>query len=181
MKIREVIVVEGKHDSEKLKKYFDCDTLETNGTHLSQSLFVLIQRLNEKRGVIVFTDPDYSGESIRNRINMAVPGCKQAFIDKKKARTQKKVGIEHASKEDLQEALLNVFTYQQVFEETINMEDFYALGLLGKKESQLKRAYLGELLHLGKANGKTLLKRLNMLGVEKEDIKRLLELRGNYE
>ena len=37
-KIKEVIVVEGRHDTERLRKYFDCDTIETGGTSLGQDV-----------------------------------------------------------------------------------------------------------------------------------------------
>ena len=103
MKIQEVIVVEGKNDTAVLKSYFDCDTIETHGTCLSDFTLQLIEKMKEKRGVIIFTDPDYPGESIRKQINQRVKGCKNAFIDRKKAKTTKKVGVEHASKEDLYE------------------------------------------------------------------------------
>ena len=42
---------------------------------------------NKKRGVIIFTDPDAPGEKIRSTINQHVKGCKNAFIDRKKAIT----------------------------------------------------------------------------------------------
>lgn len=80
MKIKEIIVVEGKNDTNKLKQYFDCDTIETNGTHLSKSKIEMLRQLNEKRGLIVFTDPDAPGTSIRNRITQAIPNVKMLLL-----------------------------------------------------------------------------------------------------
>ena len=105
MKIREVIVVEGKNDTNVLRQYFDCETIETHGTSLDAQTLELIRLTQARRGVIIFTDPDHPGEYIRRRINEAVPGCKNAFIEKDKAKTPKKVGVEHASRTDLEEAL----------------------------------------------------------------------------
>ena len=89
--IKEVIVVEGKHDSATLKQYFKCDTVITNGLSLDEETLAYIKELNETRGVILFLDPDSPGNRIRHRINEAVPGCKNAFVDKVNARTDKKV------------------------------------------------------------------------------------------
>ena len=38
MKIREVIVVEGKNDTNVLQQYFDCETIETHGTSMRRRL-----------------------------------------------------------------------------------------------------------------------------------------------
>ena len=56
--IKEVIVVEGKHDSATLKQYFKCDTVITNGLSLDEETLAYIKELNETRGVILFLDPD---------------------------------------------------------------------------------------------------------------------------
>jgi ribonuclease M5 len=107
-RIRQLIVVEGRHDSAALKKYFDCDTIETGGTSLDETVFEQILEAKEKRGVIIFTDPDSPGNRIRNEINQRIPGCENAFIDKSQARTEHKVGVEHASYEAIAEALENL-------------------------------------------------------------------------
>lgn len=175
MKIKEVIIVEGKNDTNTLQCYLDCDTIETHGTHIGKEVLKQIQLAQAKRGVIVFTDPDYPGEKIRTIINQNVLGCKHAFIEKNKAKTTKKVGVEHATKADIIEALQHVMTYIDNFNETISHDDFIALGLNGQAGSCAKRAKLATRLHLGKPNAKTLWKRLNMLQLTSEDIVRLLQ------
>ena len=175
MKIKEVFVVEGKHDSEKLKSCFVCDTIETDGTHLSKTKLALIEQLQKQRGIIIFTDPDVPGDKIRHKINESVPGCKNAFIEKAKAKTTRKVGIEHASREDIIEALDHVMTYTSQPEITISWIDFLSLGLTGIANSQKRRELLGSALFIGHTNAKTLWKRLNMLGLHKEDVEQLME------
>lgn len=175
MKIKEVFVVEGKHDSEKLKSCFTCDTIETDGTHLSKAKLALIAQLHKQRGIIIFTDPDVPGEKIRHTINEAVPGCKNAFIEKKKAKTTRKVGVEHAGKEDILEALEHLMTYSSQPEETLTWLEFLALGFTGQPNSQARREMLGNALFIGRANAKTLWKRLNMLGLYKKDVEHLME------
>ncbi len=175
MKIKEILVVEGKNDAQTLKSYFDCDTIITHGSDLSEKTLEMIKTAHEKRGVIIFTDPDAPGEKIRNTINQAVKGCKNAFIDKRKARTTKKVGVEHASKEDLEESLSHLMTYTEDLEESLTWSEFFELGCAGKNQCSEKRRILEEYLHIGKSNAKTLYKRLNMLQITKEECERILE------
>lgn len=171
--IREVIVVEGSNDTKRLKSFFDCDTIETHGLGLKKETIELIRQVNDIRGVILFFDPDTPGEKIRARINKEIPNLKNAFVLKKDARTTKKVGVEHASKEILLEALNNLITYSDS-KESITMQELYELGLCGNVDSNKKREELAKHYHLGKCNGKTLLKRINMLGVNKDDIEQII-------
>ena len=85
MKIKEIIVVEGKSDTIAIKRAVDADTIETNGSEISDSTLEQIQLAQERRGVIVFTDPDYPGERIRRIIRDHVPGCRHAFLPKAEA------------------------------------------------------------------------------------------------
>ncbi len=174
-KIREVIVVEGKHDTQKLKMYFDCETIETNGTHLGKEVLDRIRQARDTAGVIVFTDPDSPGNRIRSAVNTAVPGCRNAFIDKDAAKTEKKVGIEHAGKEDLQEALAHLVTWQETARGSLTAADMSELGLLGRPDSEEKRRKLGIVLHIGYGNAKTMRQRLNRIEITKEELKRILE------
>lgn len=175
LKIKEIIVVEGKHDSITLKQYFECDTIETSGLAMDKETLDFIKKAKEQRGVILFMDPDSPGEKIRHWINQNIAGCKNAFIEKQKARTSRKVGIEHASKEDLMEALQYVMTYQEIETISLAWDDFIDLGFQGLENSKELRIMVGSKLHLGKANAKTLYKRLNMLQITKKQLLELLE------
>lgn len=172
--IKEVIVVEGINDTKRLKSFFDCETIETHGLGLKKETIELIREINNQRGVILFLDPDSPGEKIRNRLNNEIPGLKNAFILKEDGRTKKKVGIEHANKQVLEEALNNLITYCDI-KDNISFDDLYDLGLIGEDNSKDKREIISRYYHLGKCNGKMMLKRLNMLGINKEDIQKVLE------
>ncbi|MCT3438876.1 toprim domain-containing protein, partial [Limosilactobacillus fermentum] len=79
-KIKEVIVVEGKDDTKQVQRAVLADTFETNGSALSKKALEQIKKLQQSRGVIVFTDPDFNGERLRKLIDQNVPGVKHAFI-----------------------------------------------------------------------------------------------------
>ena len=172
-RIQEVIVLEGKHDTEKLRKYFDCDTIETNGTHLGKAVMEEIRSAQKSRGVIILTDPDSPGNRIRCAINQAVPGCKNAFVQKKDAHTTKKVGVEHANRNTLVEAMENSACFIEVQKETITASDMNELGLTGD-HSQKAREYIGTYFHLGMGNAKTMRRRLNGMGITAESVREAL-------
>lgn len=169
-KIQEVIVVEGKHDSQRLKQFFACETIETGGSSIGDVVIEKIQRAAQTKGVIIFTDPDTPGNQIRHIINQKVPGCKHAFVDKHNSRTDKKVGIEHADKEVLWQALQNLVTIKDVKQGSLTMHDLFDLGLTGGKDSAALRQKVGEHYHLGDGNAKTMLARLNSLNISYEEL-----------
>ena len=174
MKIKEIIVVEGKNDTNVLQSYFACDTIETHGTCLSKQTLQLIKEAKESRGVIIFTDPDFPGEKIRTSINQQIPGCKNAYIEKNKAKTTKKVGVEHATKKDLEDALSKVFTYEEHPEVSLTWDEYLDLGCSGHADAAAIRESIAKQLSLGRPNAKTLYKRLNMLKLNKEDVEKLI-------
>ncbi|AUJ24469.1 ribonuclease M5 [Virgibacillus dokdonensis] len=176
MKVKEVIVVEGKDDTAKINQAVDADTIETNGSAIHTSIIKQIQHAKDKRGVIIFTDPDYPGERIRHIVDQAVPGCKHAFLTRNEARaknsTTKNLGVEHASIKDIKKALESVYELQPVRESEITKAELMHHGFIGGQEANKRREQLGELLQIGHTNGKQLLKRLTMFGIGKAEFER---------
>lgn len=175
MKIKELIVVEGKTDLIFLKSFLDADIVITNGSEISKNTLEFIKEANKKQGVIILTDPDYPGLRIRNIVSEYIGDCKHAYIEKSKAIKGKKVGIAETKKEDIINALKNVVTYKKDSIKSINEVDLYELGLLGKEDSKSKREKVCEHYHLGWCNAKTFLKRVNMFGLTIEKIKEVIE------
>ncbi len=168
--IQQVIVVEGHHDTEKLKKYYDCDTIETGGSHLGKEVLACIAMMQKIRGVIIFTDPDSAGNRIRNCIHQHVPGCQHAFVDKKDAHTKHKVGVEHASKETLDAALGALIQLEEHPSGELSDADLYELGISGKENSLRIRKWIGHHYHIGMGTAKTMKHRLNCLGISKDEV-----------
>ena len=175
MKIKEVIVVEGKSDYTFLKSFIDADIITTNGSEISKETLELIKKANDDRGVIILTDPDYPGIRIRNIISEYIGDCKHAFVEKNKAIKGKKVGIAETKKEDVLFALENVVTFTSSKNKTITYNDLYELGFIGKEDSKQKRDKICQYYHLGWCNAKTFLNRLNMFGLTTEDLKEVIK------
>jgi ribonuclease M5 len=177
MKIKEVIVVEGKSDTVTIKRAVEADTIETNGSEISRETISKIKLAQQKRGVIIFTDPDFPGERIRKIISEQVPGCKHAFLPKHKAiaKHDKGVGVEHATIEDIQNALKHLHVEDKRQEEVISWQDLIDAGLIGGMHAKSRREHLGELLNIGYNNGKQLYKRLDIFRITKEEFTRAIE------
>lgn len=173
MKVKEIIVVEGKCDTTKIKQVVQADTIETNGSAIDEATLQLIKHAQQKRGVIVFTDPDYQGERIRRIIREHVPDCKHAFLTKEAAKAKaehKSLGIEHATDEAIIEALRNVYEPTTEIKSDITKADLLTYGLIGTSDAKEKREKLGDELHIGYTNGKQLLNRLHMFQISKNEL-----------
>ncbi len=179
MKIKEVIVVEGRDDSVAIKRAVEADTIETNGSAIGETVLKRIELAQERRGVIIFTDPDYPGERIRKIVSQHVPGCKHAFIQKEEALSKNgnDLGVENASPEAIRKALAEV--KQEMIEpvQAITWEDYVQAGLTSGEMARKRREKLGKKLNIGYANGKQLFKRLTMFQItEKEFVDKVKEI-----
>ena len=135
----------------------------------------MLKELSKTRKIIVFTDPDFPGKQIRNKIASSVE-CIHCFIDKDKAIKGKKVGVAEANIEYILEVLkekINVSSYQRG---NIEISDLNYYGLNGDSNSSMLRDKLSSYLHIDHCNVKTMVKRLNMLGITKEKLKDIMEV-----
>ena len=168
-KIKEVLVVEGKDDTKAINRAVNADTIETRGSAIDDDTLALIEKLADQRGIIIFTDPDFSGEKIRKIVAEAVPKAKHAFLPKKEGRPDKaggSLGVEHATPEAIRAALAHVYTETEAAPELISHADLVTAGLIGGAGAKQRREQLGELLQIGYVNGKQLEKRLRMFGIQ---------------
>ena len=171
MKIKEIIVVEGRDDTNRVKEAVDCDTFETNGSAITKKKIDRLKYLAKTRGIIVLTDPDYAGKRIRSIIEKNIPEAKHAYISNKKAVDNKgKIGIEAAKKEDIVDALKNHYTPMTEIKNDITNAMIIDLGLVGEATSKVLREQLCEELNFEYTNAKQLLNKLNMYNISLEKL-----------
>ncbi|MHC5373469.1 ribonuclease M5 [Enterococcus sp. LJL120] len=179
--IEEIIVVEGKDDTRRLQEVVVADTIETIGSAINDAILEQIEHAQETRGVIVFTDPDFSGEKIRKKIMEVVPDAKHAFLARRDAAPMKgaykSLGVEHASDNAILEALKSVSTPLTAAEEAeqlnypiISKNDLLEFGLIAGDKAKERRERLGEILRIGYTNGKQLEKRLRMFRITPKEL-----------
>lgn len=157
LKIREVVVVEGRYDKNALLQSVDCVVLETSGFGIfnDSEKAALIRRLAAERGIIVLTDSDSAGFMIRNHMkNIAGSGIKNAYIPdiygkekrKKSPSKEGKLGVEGMSPAVLAEALRKAgatFLDEEASPRQaggITKADFFSFGLSGTPDSSSRRA-----------------------------------------
>lgn len=177
--IKEVIVVEGKDDVSALKKAIDCEVITTGGFGYPDDLIERVKTAQRNKGVIIFTDPDFAGEKIRNYISSRVKDCKHAFLPKDKAMLGDNIGIENAKPKDIMEALKGSRFESQDKRKEFTKGDLLRNGLNGGENASSRRDILGRILAIGYCNSKQFLKRLNNYGITREEFNIAIERMNN--
>lgn len=172
--IKEVIVVEGKSDTIAIKRAVEADTIETNGSAIGEEVLRRIALAHERRGIIIFTDPDHAGERIRKIVARHVPGCKHAFLPQEKAFYKGDIGIENASPEAIKQALSELRTETPDVTGEIDWEDLMEAGLIVHPDAANRRLIMGKLLGIGYANGKQFYKRCTSFRISKVEFEKAL-------
>ena len=75
VRIRQAIVVEGRYDKNVLEQIVDAPIFTTDGFGVmkDRELLALLRAVADKRGLIIFTDPDGAGFVIRNYLKVHCP------------------------------------------------------------------------------------------------------------
>lgn len=180
IKIREAIVVEGRYDKNTLSQIVDAPILETSGFGIfkDKKQMALLRQVAEKRGLIVFTDPDGAGFVIRNHIKSAIPArfLKHAYIPdvmgkerrKRAPGKEGKLGVEGMRPEViidvLRKAGATVEGENCPASRGITKQDLVELGLSGGTNSAEKRLVLLKKLDLPEhMSANAMLQALNLL------------------
>lgn len=135
--------------------------IATHGFGFPKNVMQTIINAANKKGIIIFTDPDFAGEKIRQRIVKQVPFAKHAFLPQEEAKLDGDIGIENASPENILKALQKVRTLSEVKSQEFTQHDMIENKLNFFANSAQRRAKLGALLGIGYANSKQFLARLN--------------------
>ena len=175
LKMNALIVVEGVKDVQKLTPLIEADFVTTNGSALSYEVIEFIRQAKTKgREVVVFTDPDFPGEKIRQSLEQAIPGLTHAFVEKKFAISHGKVGVAEATEAAILQALSQKLTPHPDIRGSLTMQDLAKLGFVGDQHAAILREKTNQHFHLGPCNVKTMLKRLNVLGISYDELKAIL-------
>lgn len=186
VKIKEVIVVEGRYDRNALLQVVDATVLETQGFGIfrDKKQLDLLRRAAEKRGLIVLTDSDGGGFVIRNYLKGAIPSqyVRQAYIpdilgkERRKSAPGKegKLGVEGMTPQVLIEALRRcgaTFLEEDAPRARGDMtkSDLVELGLSGGQNSAAARLFLLRKLGLPeKMSANAMLEAINLLYTRRE-------------
>ncbi len=209
VKIREVIVVEGRYDKNALAQVVDALIFETGGFSVFHSPEKLraLRTLAEKRGLIILTDSDSAGFLIRNKLKKLLPPEKirQAFVPAREGKEKRKtkpsrqglLGVEGMRPEVLLEALRRAGATELSSENTpasdasektalfltgeLSTADFYEMGLTGHPGSAELRKKLAESLDLPAGISQNDLRKAASFLLTGEELRELLRSFANGE
>lgn len=170
--LKEVIVVEGKSDIQRVNQALEADCIATEGFTLRKGVIDQIRVAYDKRGIIILTDPDTAGERIRRFLTKKFPKAKQAFVPRDQAFANDDIGIEQASPEAIRQALSVLHVQYLEPSQEFSMADMVAYDLTGYPKSAALRAAVGASLGIGYGNAKQFVYRLNHYGISKDDFHR---------
>jgi len=159
LRLKEVLVVEGRYDKNTLSQIVDAVIIETGGFSIfnDREKQSLLKKLAESRGLIILTDSDAAGFMIRNRLKGCIDPTliKHAYIpdvygkEKRKSSPSKegKLGVEGMEPKVLIEALRRAGASFEDAEATkahgdISKADMYKVGLSGGADSARLRKEL---------------------------------------
>ena len=163
-RVRQAIVVEGKHDEIRVRSAVDALVVCTDGFRIfkDREKMALLRRLAAVRGLVVLTDSDTAGGVIRNHLLSCIPADQllQAYIPPIKGKEKRKpapskeglLGVEGMDAATVVEALTRCGA---VFEDEtapprhslgLTKADWMELGLAGTADSAHRRCLLARAL-----------------------------------
>lgn len=170
LKLKQAIVVEGRDDVSAVSEAVEALIIPTHGFGITKETWQLIDKANKEKGLIILTDPDFSGEEIRRKLSEKFPQAIHAYIDQEDAKDGDDIGVENASSEVIVNALEKSLKNKEHLEtdkvlDPVSIKDLVRWGLVGADKSSEKRRKLCAKLGIGYGNAKGLIKKLSQWNI----------------
>lgn len=181
MKLSQAIVVEGRDDVDAVSKAVDALIIPTHGFGITKETWDLIEKAHKEKGIIIFTDPDFSGEEIRKKIEAKYADAIQAYIPREDAIAGDDIGVENAKPEAIVKALekalenINRTDGESKDVEKVEMKDLFRLNLQGTSESKELRIKLCEKFGIGYGNAKSFCNKLAHWGIGIKELEQAVQ------
>lgn len=171
LQLSRAVVVEGRDDVDAVSKAIDALIIPTHGFGITKETWEILEKADKEKGLIILTDPDFSGEEIRRKISEKYPNSIHAYISQQDAMADDDIGVENAKPEiiaaSIEKALENVERHsdETAPAERVSMSNLMRLGLSGTENSAELRNELCTKLGIGHGNAKTLATKLEHWGI----------------
>ncbi len=169
------LIVEGNGDKAYLSSFIDGEIVVLDGYNLKEDTIGYIKELAKKQTPLIMTDPDDAGKKIAQKLGKIIENAVIIDVKLEQRGNYKKTGIAECSKETILISLHNYLKEDVSKNNTItfnwlyNVLNTYNLGI----------NIIQERYNIGQINNKQTIKRLNALGVSKEDIIKFIKGYGN--
>ena len=189
IKVDQVVVVEGRDDVSAVSMACDALIIATHGFGITKTTWEIIEKAYREKGIIILTDPDFSGEEIRRKLNAKFPNAINAYVARADASSKGDIGIENSKPETIAESIVKAIEnacrknesfrgcHDKAGEHEIKCGDHITinilvdLGLVSCKGSQEMRQKVCDYLGIGYGNAKTFLKKLKGFNIGIEELK----------
>ena len=165
-----VLIVEGKDDVSYLSNFLNALFFTTQGYDLNEEKVSFLKEVAKHNKLIIYTDPDEAGETIRNKLKSLINPVFEAKSEKITRKNKKKFGVAELEKSEVLRAL-KPFTTNEAFVK-------YEYGLstivsLSKEPNKTKQLIINK-YRLMEGNNKSLENQLNILRIKPDEIKELV-------
>lgn len=183
MKIRtdRAIVVEGRDDVDAVSRAVEALIIPTHGFGITAETWALIEKAYEEKGLIILTDPDFSGEEIRRKLTARFPDAIQAYVAQEDATLDGDIGVENSTSDVIAAAIELALSHsaqinpgRAACEDAVTMTDLTDLGLAGITGSSELRKLVCSKLGIGYGNAKALVKKLEHWGIGLEELEQTI-------
>lgn len=160
--IDHLIIVEGTSDKSKITSLFDACVFITNGYDIDKGLIAL---LSKYRKLLVLTDDDEAGKTIRKKIN-DLAKCENVEVNIKDCNNHHKHGVAECDNDALFN-LLKPYISIRKERKCITNIDLYNLGITSKRQ----RDNICDKLSINRYSQKQLIEIINVIGLDLKTIK----------
>ena len=184
IKIDRAIVVEGRDDVDAVSKAVEALIIPTHGFGITAETWALIEKASQEKGLIILTDPDFSGEEIRRKLTARFPDSVQAYVAQDLAIKNDDIGIENSRPEVIAAAIEQAISNSEKSElvknnpegyVAVTITDLVELGLSGDSgASELRQAVCAK-LGIGYGNAKALVKKLDLWGIGYKELEQTIQ------
>ena len=175
-------VVEGRDDVAAVSRAVDALIIPTHGFGITAETWQLIEKAYNEKGLIILTDPDFSGEEIRRKLTARFPDAVQAYVSQGDATAAGDIGVENACPEVIAAAVALAIENERKMESKavgdiipVTMSELIDLGLAGTPGSGALREAVCAELGIGHGNGKALVTKLAHWGIGIKELEQTVE------
>ena len=165
-KIDGVLVVEGASDVAYLSSFIETLFFTTGGYDLNREKIDFLTSVNKVNKIIVLTDPDEAGKSIKNKLKNEINGVFEVKIAKNSRKHYKKSGVAESDKNEIVNALKNYFTDDNLFTQNYDLNSLISLS----ENPSKKREEIIKKFGLLGGNNKAIENQLRMLKITREEL-----------
>lgn len=159
-----IIVVEGKQDVSFLSSFIETEYVITNGYEIPYEEIQYLNAVSDRKKVIVLTDSDEAGISIRQKVQ--IQNSINVFVNIDLCNKHNKHGVAECDKEEIIKELHQYLSETPFIRRKMSIAFLNSIGL-NKKEN---RYLFSKKVPVGSCNTKKLAYRLMTLGINENDV-----------